>query len=341
MGYTVVFETTNTKENGILRACNEMYGGGNTSFSIRTVSEPSSNILLDFVYGTLSQNMNEMHLTHHLIHDDITTVLQPKKLVDIQNCDDRTPEEAVAVANFNELQAIQNPSSISVSFKQVCSNEFGRLLYRLESQAGASIKDFGVYTEKNIVLFYDQVAIFQVEKRIMCWPAWYTQDVVPKYQFKSMNIAKTDPTFFFSVGMILFIGGLVPIIMKKIVAIGALLLVFSLPCFLLPCILSNFDVQFEIARVKDSGFVRAFRACCCFIGGGSEYITIRCPNKPDANKMMAYVYGPLRPYMGAAHSLNHLIHDDVTFELQPSRFNDVGKGGNDDADEHTQFLNKV
>jgi hypothetical protein len=58
--------------------------------------------------------------------------------------------------------------------------------------------------------------------------------------------------------------------------------------------------------------------------------------------MMQYVYGPLKNEMSAIHSLNHLIHDDISKVLSPTTFAHLGRDHEndkeDEEDEDPHFL---
>lgn len=53
----------------------------------------------------------------------------------------------------------------------------------------------------------------------------------------------------------------------------------------------------------------------------SSTIALKTNVQPDTNTLMQYVFGPLRDEMNAVHSLNHLLHDDMTKIIAPRSLN--------------------
>ena len=235
---------TKVKDHGIARVLRQLFFGGSAfdAVGVVTDNEPDTSFLMEYVYGTLASNMHEMHLTHHLIHDDLTNIVRPNKLLDIQ--DDFDEETGTVSASAGAAGA----ESVEMSFREISSKKFGKLIYRLES----SVTGGTVYSEKTVVAFHEQVVIFQSEKQILFWPLWYSQTVIPKYKFKSMTTAQADSTWMVYLGFFCFIVG-AALCSTGAYAVGVVLILLSFPLFYLPCILSSYEVKFEIATVKDTG----------------------------------------------------------------------------------------
>jgi hypothetical protein len=164
--FDVDFEITTSKDTGIMRVFRDLFGSGLRMMTVVTDVEPDTSFMTEYVYGTLSENMHEMHLTHHLIHDDLTEIVKPQMLTDIQDGDE---EAAVAVA----IEA--HASDMEMSCQEIKSAKFGKLVHRMESKYNGGV----FYSEQTVVLFHDQLVIFQLEKKILCWPMWYVFLCVP------------------------------------------------------------------------------------------------------------------------------------------------------------------
>ena len=108
--------------------------------------------------------------------------------------------------------------------------------------------------------------------------------------------------------------------------------------------MDSYKISFEIATQHDEGIVRVIRKLIC-MNHDSREIIIMTNDEPNINAMMEYVYSPLKPIMDSIHSLNHLIHDDLSKILSPKKFRDLAisdvdafnEGDDDDEDPH--FLN--
>ena len=138
-----------------------------------------------------------------------------------------------------------------------------------------------------------------------------------------MSTARGDNRPIVYLASFLFCAGCGLVSMENTLVLGIVLIILSLPLFYIPCVFLTYDVNFVIATVKDTGVARMFRDVC--LGGTTKNITIRTAVEPDSDKMMAYVYGPLAEDMNAIHSLNHLIHDDVSQILSPKSFSDLNR----------------
>ena len=217
----------------------------------------------------------------------------------------------------------------------------------MESEANAS---GGMYSEKSVCLFYDQVVVFMEEKSFLCWPVWYSWKCVPKYKILSIHTSKANPTAVFVCAILLDWIGAMLCASEDNIPLGVVLLVLSLPLWYLPCILSSYHVVLEISQGKEPVFLRILRSLLfmrllSYIGvdigmGGSKFVHLRTSEEPDTDHFMNYIYGPLAPQMEALHSMNHLIHDDVTTHLNPVRFADVRTNAADDVKFDDDSLNR-
>jgi len=304
-----VFEVTTVKDEGIARItrqlCSCFFASVPLTLTVVTSEEPDSTFLMEYVYGTLTENMHEMHMTHHLIYDDLARIVKPNKLSDIH--------EEVGLSDHQVDD--EGESDIQLCFQKIKSDKFGKLIHRMESSLDSGF----LYNEKTVVSFYEQLAIFQSEKKVLCWPMWFSQEIVPKYKFKAMSTARADNKFMFYVAMFCLLVGIAGCGQDKL-ALGIVLILVSLPLFYIPYIFCPYDVTFEIATTKDTGIARLLRGM--LMGGTTKTFVIRTSEEPDSDKLMGYVYGPLGESMNAIHSLNHLIHDDVSRTLAPTRLSD-------------------
>jgi len=320
--YTVTFDVVTEKTDGWARLIQEyidfwlnMIGCGKaSSIVINTPSKPDTAILMDYVFGAMTSDMDEMHLLHHLITADLSHSVKPKSLSDVHTGGAR---EALSVPDYGHADAESTETEeLVTSLASINSTKFGKVLLKLASNVAGS-----VYKERTVVTFYEQVVVFQEERQLLCWPMWFTQYTVPKYKFSSMTTERTDPKFFLKLGLLVFVAGCV-MIASEMAPGGVVLLLLSVPIFVWPCFVSTYEIVFQIEHFKESGFPKIIRCMFPFIfKQTSSTIALKTNVQPDTNTLMQYVFGPLRDEMNAVHSLNHLLHDDMTKIIAPRSLN--------------------
>jgi hypothetical protein len=308
--YDVHFRFTDKKDFGMASLCRDLLLPGSfsgASETVKTNDEPNGNFLFDYCYGSLGRNMDEMHLLHHLIHDDITQVVRPDAFDDITDKSSLIPN------------AVEAGGGSGNDGRDISSAKFGSPVFKLTSEVTGSI-----LASKTNVAFFDQVVVFQEEKQILCWPMWFNQRVVPKYKFKSFNISKDDPIFATMLGLFCVVIGAIFIAAKLSKGFGGLMIFFGLVCWIIPFVFSTYQVHFILTHQKDFGLSRVLRDCLpCVRNDQSEMITIRMSVQPDEAQIKAYVFGPVVKNMETIHTLNHLIHDDIVEVMAPTKLNDV------------------
>jgi hypothetical protein len=219
---------------------------------------------------------------------------------------------------------------------------FGELIYEIKekSTGDTCCGCFGKCgnSDQLIVKFYEKVIIFQDESQILCYPPAYTQQIFPKYRVTGIAVSRAQiPTWVLKVGFLLWVIGFVLIGMAgefedqedEMRDIGIALAV-AVPVVILP--LPYFLNKFEITlyfhkklpimeRIFNS-FVTGFGL---FSGSGSaddafpSVITISTTDKPDTDLLMEYVYGSLGSNMPEIHQLMHLVQDDLSLRVQPTK----------------------
>ena len=308
--YDVHFRFTDRKDFGMAALCRDFLLPGSfagASRVVQTYDEPNANFLFDYCYGSLGRNMDEMHLLHHLIHDDITEVVRPDAF------DDITDKSSLIPA------AIEAGGGSGNDGRDISSAKFGSPVFKLTSEVTGA-----VFQQKTNVSFFDQVVVFQAEKQILCWPNWFNQRVVPKYKFKSFNVSKDDPIAATIAGLTFVVIGGIFIAAKLSKGFGGLMIFIGLVFWIIPFVFSTYQVHFILTHQKDFGLSRVFRDCLpCVRNDQSELITIRMSVQPDEAQIKAYVFGPVVKNMETIHTLNHLIHDDIVQVMAPTKLTDV------------------
>ena len=305
--FTVYFTFTDKKDYGLTALFRDFFmpwSYRDVVLQVRTNDEPNSSFLFDFCYGSLANNMDQMHTLHHMIHDDLTCIVQPENLADISETDTLMLNGHVPPP----------PPSFEMVAGKIQSTKFGKSRYELISETTGS-----VLTSHTRINFYDQVVVFQEEKKILCWPMWFSQRVVPKYKFKDFSISKTDPKLAFVIGIVCFAYSIVCLAMKAWFP-GVVLLLCTGIAWAIPFIFQTFIVRFTLTHSKEEGFARAIRDflfCFPWLTQGSENLSIFTGTPPDEAAIKAYIYGPMVKNMETIHTLNHLIHDDITHLLEP------------------------
>lgn len=323
--YSVTFEVVTSKEKGFARLVQEYidfwlniigYGAKPSSITINTFTKPDTAVLVDYVYGGLSSDMTDMHLMHHLITADLSHAVRPKVLGDLHKPD--YIRKPLAVPDYSDeengikAEGEEEAEALVTSLTLISATKLGQILLKVASKVSAS-----VYSERTIVTFFEQVVLFQEERQLLCFPMWFSQFVVPKYKFSSMTTEKTDPRMFLSVGALFFFGGC-GFCASKMIPGGVVLILLSLPILVWPCFVSTYEIVFSIDNFKDSGLSKIIRSLFPMIFKQTAYtISIKTTDKPETDVMMEYVFGPLSEEISAVHSLNHLLHDDVTKILSP------------------------
>jgi hypothetical protein len=306
--YDVHFRFTDKKDFGMAALCRDLLLPGSfagASMTVKTYDEPNGNFLFDYCYGGLGRNMDEMHLLHHLIHDDITEVVRPDAFDDISDKSSLIPA-AVGGGSGNDG-------------RDISSAKFGSPVFKLTSEVTGS-----VFQNKTNVSFFDQVVVFQEEKQILCWPNWFNQRVVPKYKFKSFNVSKDDPIFATFFGLFCVIIGVIFIAAKLSKGFGGLMIFVGLVSWIIPFVFSTYQVHFILTHQKDFGLSRVLRDFLpCVRNDQSELLTLRMSVQPDEAQIKAYVFGPVVKNMETIHTLNHLIHDDIVQVMAPTKLTDV------------------
>jgi hypothetical protein len=309
--YQVHFRFTDKKDMGLAALFRDIcmpMSFVNSVFAIETREEPNSNFLFDYCYGGLGKNMDEMHLLHHLIHDDITQVVKPDAFDDIS-------DKSALLSSAGDASGMGG---------EISSAKFGAPVFKLVSEVTGS-----VYQNKTNVSFFDQVVVFQEEKKILCWPMWFSQRVVPKYKFKSFNVSKDDPIMATILGFACVGLGVVFIEALKSKALGGFLCFMGVVFWIIPFVFSTYNVNFILTHSKDFGISRALRDCLsgwfplCVPNTQSETLTLRMSVQPDEAQIKAYVFGPVVKNMETIHTLSHLIHDDIVEVMAPTKLSDV------------------
>ena len=88
------------------------------------------------------------------------------KFLTIDSIDDKNAETISLI----DANANGSGTAMDLSFEEIKPTKFGKLHYRMESCVESTAGN--IYSEKTVVLFYDQTVVFQLEKRILCWPVW-------------------------------------------------------------------------------------------------------------------------------------------------------------------------
>ena len=319
--YTVTFDVVVEKPEGWSRLIVEYidfwlnmigYGSKPSSISINTATKPNVAVLMDYVFGSLTADMTEMHLMHHLISADLSYAVKPKKLSDLHNPEDANRVLDVPQYDDSGENEKTETEELVTTLTNIHSTKFGKVLYKLASAVEGSI-----YKERTIVTFYEQVVLFQEERQLLCWPMWFRQYTVPKYKFNSMTTERTNPKLYLLLGLLFFFAGC-GMCADNMVPGGVVLILLSIPVLIWPCFVSTYEIVFHIEHFKESGLLKKIRSLFFFIfKQTSTTIAIKTQLKPDSDTMMEYVFGPLRDEMNAVHSLNHLLHDDMTKILAP------------------------
>jgi hypothetical protein len=323
--YTVTFDVVTEKEEGFARLMKEYidfwlnmigFGSKPTSIFINTSAKPDTAVLLDYVFGSLSADMNDMHLMNHLIVADLSHAVKPKQLSDLHKPEHARKALAApdysAEENGGKAEGEEEGEALVTSLTLISSIKLGAILFKLASKVSGI-----VYTERTIITFFEQVVLFQEERQFLCFPMWFSQYAVPKYKFASMTTARTDPRTFIFLGLVIFCGGC-GMAAEKMIPGGIVLILISIGLLMWPCFVNTYDIVFTIKNFKESGLTKIIRSMFPMIfKQTSTTISVMTSDKPNTDIMMEYVFGPLTEEISAAHSLNHLLHDDVTKILAP------------------------
>ena len=143
-----------------------------------------------YVYGSLKENMQGYHALGHLMNDGLVMKVKPRMMTSI----------AIDPNDRPQPPGVQGGPEADAYASAAVTEGYGKLLHTVEQTTGlfgdaGSVGFFAkmgtsCLTNKFRVTFYENLLVFQEEQKILCYPATFKKEVVPKYKLSACEFHK-------------------------------------------------------------------------------------------------------------------------------------------------------